>query len=188
MDELEKSRLEDFKRILTYRIVTKIVHDFRGDYELYYKAPRIWAAWRGGNVKYTKKIYELIIKFNNTALTKNQVKSVFGRDGERKWLNYAGLVESDPEIRVFNKGTICMNGRRFQLCKRYQLPYEFVKAIFSDKALLEKVKDAGSDYYTDRQRRLIFTQINKADGYHYKTKAEIADAMTIDELVAGIDL
>ena len=188
MNETEKSRLEDFKRILTYRIVTKIVHDFRGDYELYYKAPRIWAAWRAGAVKYTKKIYELIIKFNNTALTKNQVKSVFGRDDERKWLNYAGLIESDPEIRVFNKGTICMDGRRFQLCKSYQLPYEFVKAIFSDKALLEKVQDAGSDYYTDRQRRLIFTQINKASGYHYKTKAEIADAMTIDELVAGIEL
>lgn len=71
MNEIEKSRLEDFKRILTYRIVTKIVHDFKGDYELYYKAPRIWAAWRDGNIQYSKKIYELIIKFNQTALTKN---------------------------------------------------------------------------------------------------------------------
>ena len=32
MNEIEKSRLGDFKRILTYRIVTKIVHDFKGDY------------------------------------------------------------------------------------------------------------------------------------------------------------
>lgn len=139
MNDIEESRLEDFKRILTYRIVTKIVHDFKGDCDLYYKAPRIWAAWRGGNIQYSKKIYELIIKFNNTALSKNQVKSIFGRDQNRKWLNYAALVESDPEIKVFNKGTLCMGGRRFQLCKRYQLPYESVKAIFSDKQLLAKV-------------------------------------------------
>lgn len=50
-----------------------------------------------------------------------------------------------------------MDGRRFQLCKRYQLPYELIKSIFDDEALLAKVCDAGSDYYTDRQRRLIFT-------------------------------
>ena len=94
-NDIEESRLEDFKRILTYRIVTKIVHDFKGDCDLYYKAPRIWAAWRGGNIQYSKKIYELIIKFNSTALSKNQVKSIFGRDHNRKWLNYAALVESE---------------------------------------------------------------------------------------------
>ena len=81
-----------------------------------------------------------------------------------------------------------MDGRRFQLCKRYQLPYEFIKSIFADKILLAKVCDAGSDYYTDRQRRLIFTQINKAKSYKYKTKAEITEAMTIEELVARIEL
>lgn len=67
----EKARLEDFKRVLTYRIITKIVHDFKGNYDLYYKAPKIWAAWRNHKVVYSKKIYELIIKFNNTALSKN---------------------------------------------------------------------------------------------------------------------
>ena len=188
MKNIAESRLEDFKRVLTYRIVTKIVHDFKGKYELYYDAPRFWAAWRNQKLPYNKKIYELIIKFNNTALTKNQVKSIFGRDQEKKWLNYAALIESDQEIKTFNKGTICMGGRRFQICKRYQLPRCFIQAIFEDKALLEKVCDAGSDYYTDRQRRLIFTQIHKAKTYHYTTKAEIVEAMTIDELVAGIDL
>lgn len=81
-----------------------------------------------------------------------------------------------------------MDGRRFQLCKRYQLPFELIKSIFDDKVLLAKVCDAGSDYYTDRQRRMIFTQINKTKNYRYKTKAEIAEAMTIEELVAGIEL
>lgn len=113
MNDIEKSRLEDFKRVLTYRIVTKIVHDFKGKYELYYDAPRYWAAWRNQKLPYNKKIYELIIKFNNTGLSRNQVRSIFGRDQEKRWLNYAPLIESDPEIKTFNKGTICMGGRRF---------------------------------------------------------------------------
>ena len=53
--------------------------------------------------------------------------------------------------------------------------------------LLEKVCDAGSDYYTDRQRRLIFTQINdKKKGYHYKTKQEIAEEMTEQEKIDAL--
>jgi len=42
MNELEQSRLNDFKKILTYHIVTKICYHFKGDYDLYYKAPLIW--------------------------------------------------------------------------------------------------------------------------------------------------
>ena len=34
------------------------------------------------------------------------------------------------------------------------------------------MRDAGSDYYTDRQRRLIFTQLLNQKNYHYKTNKE----------------
>ena len=34
------------------------------------------------------------------------------------------------------------------------------------------MRDAGSDYYTDRQRRLIFTQLLNQKRYHYKTNEE----------------
>ena len=121
------------------------------------------------------------------------MQSIFGKDKDNKWIAYATLVNDDNSIKTFNKGTICMNKRRFQVKKRYQLPVEFIEAIFADKELLEKVCDAGSDYYTDRQRRLIFTQINdKKKGYHYKTKEELAEEMTeqerIDAVLADFDL
>ena len=35
------------------------------------------------------------------------------------------------------------------------------------------MRDAGSDYYTDRQRRLIFTQLLNQKRYHYRTNKEI---------------
>ena len=189
MTELEKQRLEDFKRVLTYRLVTKIHHDFKDNYKLYYEAPCIWAKWKTRQLEYNKQIYKLIIMFNQTALSAHQVQSIFGKTADNGWIAYANLITQDDSIKVFNKGTVCMNKRRFQVKKRYQLPFEFIKSIFDDKQLLEKVCDAGSDYYTDRQRRLIFTQINdKKKGYHYKTQKELNESRSeqekIDELFA----
>ena len=193
MTKLELERLEDFKKVLTYRLVTKIHHDFKDNYKLYYEAPCIWAKWKNHQLSYDNRIYKLIILFNQTSLSAHQVQSIFGKDKNNKWIAYATLVNDDNSIKTFNKGTICMNKRRFQVKKRYQLPVEFIEAIFADKELLEKVCDAGSDYYTDRQRRLIFTQINdKKKGYHYKTKEELAEEMTeqerIDAVLADFDL
>lgn len=188
MSELELNRLEDFKKVLTYRLVTKIHHDFKDNYQLYYEAPCIWAKWRNHQLDYDKKIYKLIIMFNQTALSKHQCMHIFGKENGH-YLAYSALIAEDSSIKTFKKGTICMNGRRFGVKKRYQLPFEFIKSIFDDKQLLEKVCDAGSDYYTDRQRRLIFTQINdKKKGYHYKTQKELNESRSeqekIDELFA----
>lgn len=192
MSELELNRLEDFKKVLTYRLVTKIHHDFKDNYKLYYEAPCIWAKWRNHQLDYDKRIYKLIIMFNQTALSKHQCMHIFGKENGH-YLSYSTLIAEDNSIKVFSKGTVCMNGRRFGVKKRYQLPFEFIKSIFDDKELLEKVCDAGSDYYTNRQRRLIFTQINdKKKGYHYKTKEELAEEMTeqerIDAVLADFDL
>lgn len=161
MNDIEAKRLEDFKRILTYRTASKIVHDFNGSYALYYEAPALWMKWKNHEIPYDRKTYELIIKFNNTALDKRQLEHIFGKlDG--KWISYAGLIAADPGVKVYDKGTICMSGERFQFGKRYQLPFDFIKAIFDAPALLAKVLDPKSDYYSPRQRRLIFTQILKA--------------------------
>lgn len=179
MTELEKERLEDFKRILTYRLVTKIKHDFKGKYKLYYEAPCLWAKWKKHDIKYDKAIYKLIIMFNQTSLSAYQVQSIFGKTSDKHWLAYSTIIAQDPDIKVFNKGTICMGKRRFGVKQRYQLPFEFIKSIFEDKKLLEKVVDAGSDYYTPRQRRLIFTQINNIKkNYHYKTRKELVEELT----------
>lgn len=79
-----------------------------------------------------------------------------------------------------------MNGSRYGVKKRYQLPFEFIKTIFENEQLLNKVIDAGSDYYTDRQRRLIFTQINKQNNYRYKTKQEKIEAMSEQEKIDAL--
>ena len=186
MSELENERLEDFKKVLTYRLVTKIHHDFKDNYKLYYEAPCIWAKWKNHQIDYDKRIYKLIVLFNQTALSKHQCMHIFGKENGH-YLPYSTLIAEDTTIKVFNKGTVCMNNRRFGVKKRYQLPVEFIEAIFADKELLEKVCDAGSDYYTDRQRRLIFTQINdKKKGYHYKTKQELAEEMTEKEKIDAL--
>lgn len=81
---------------------------------------------------------------------------IFGKE-KRHYLPYSTLIAEDKSIKVFSKGTVCMNGRRFGVKKRYQLPFQLIKSIFEDEQLLKKVIDASSGYYTDRQRRLIFT-------------------------------
>lgn len=192
MTNLENQRLNDFKKILTYHLVTKITYSFDKKYDLYYAAPKIWAKWRNHQHDYNKvNPYELVIKFNNTALDKVQVRQIFGRDENGKGLKYSNLIKSDEEIKIYNKGTLVIKDRRFGVKQRYELPYEFIKSIFNDPILLKRVLDAGSDYYTDRQRRLIFTQINKQKKYHYRTNNDIATNPSneeINKLVENLDL
>ena len=64
MTKLELERLEDFKKVLTYQLVTKIKYHFKGNYELYYEAPSIWQKWKNHEINYDKKIYKLIVMFN----------------------------------------------------------------------------------------------------------------------------
>lgn len=187
MNNLETERLNDFKKILTYHLVKKIKYHFKSNYNLYYYAPKLWQQWRNHKLNYEHKIYDLINKFNQTSLSAKQVQSIFGKDeSNKKWIAYKNILESDADIKIFNKGTICENGQRYQIKNRYQLPLEYIKSIFENKELLEKVCDAGSDFYSDRQRRLIFTQINKQQTYHYKTKQEIAESLTDEEMIAAI--
>ena len=186
MNELEQSRLNDFKKILTYHIVTKICYHFKGDYDLYYKAPLIWEQWQARKLKYSPKIYKYIVAFNSTSLTSLQRQHIFGKDENNHYVKYQNLIEQDPSIKVFNKGTIYMSKRRFALSKRYQLPYEYIKSIFNDKQLLFKVKNAKSDFYTDRQRRLIFTQIIGQQHYHYKTNKQLIEDITEEERIKTI--
>ena len=192
MTNIEASRLEDFKKILTYHIVAKIRYLFKDNFKLYYEAPVLWAKWKNKKVQYDKKIYKLIVMFNQTSLSAHQVKSIFGKDESGKWISYVSILSNDSSIKKFNSGTICMSGRRFQIKTRYQLPLSVIEDIFKDLELVKKVCDAESDYYTPRQRRLIFTQINKKNVHHNKAKQEICDnkakqeicdEMTDDQLV-----
>ena len=190
MNNLENERLDDFKKVLVYHIVSKIKYLFKSNYKLYYGAPKIWGQWRNCEIDYNTKIYDLINKFNATSLSSNQVKSIFGRDPEtKKWIAYKNLIENDPDIKVFKKGTIVENGQRYHIKNRYQLPYSYIEAIFKNPDILKKVLDAGSEFYSDRQRRLIFTQINKQQKYHYKTKKELANSLSqeaLDELLKDL--
>ena len=190
MTNIENERLSDFKRVLTFHLVTSIKEKFDSNYNLYFFAPKLWE-WRDSydrpNNEYKRFYYTNL--FNQTALSANQVKSIFGGDPEtKKWLAYSTLIENDPDIKVFKNGTIMYDGKRYQVKKRYQLPYEFIKNIFENKELLDKVLDVESDYYSNRQRRLIFTQIKKQKHYHYKRKnlREITDSVIEEILVKEI--
>ena len=83
------------------------------------------------------------------------------------------MIESCNDIVKVNRGTLYIKDRRFDIPIRYLLPEELIKSIFESEELYNKVRDAGSDYYTDRQRRLIFTQLLNQKHYHYKTNKEI---------------
>ena len=196
MNDIEQSRLVDFKKILTYHIVSKICYSFNNNYDLYYKAPLLWKDWCNKKLKYNSQIYKCIIAFNQTALSSSQRQHIFGKDKSGKYVQYDKLIQDDNEITVFNKGTIFMNYRRFPLKKRYQLPYTYVKSIFDDSSLLTKVLNAKSDFYTNRQRRLIFTQIIGQKHYHYKTNKQLNNEALqqkstnaiIEELLINYDL
>lgn len=163
MTSLEASRLEDFKKILTFHLVSKIHYKqgFNGNYNLYYQAPKMWELWKAGRLKYSTLIFKYLALFNKTGLSRNQIKAIFGKDENGKFISYVNLLKADPTIKQYNKGTIVIKKKRHQLEKRYQLSIEIIKPIFDDKNLLEKVLDARSDFYTKRQRRLIFNQILK---------------------------
>lgn len=187
MNNIEIERLNDFKKVLTYHLVKKIKYHFKSNYNIYYKSPDIWINWsKKRNIKYSNEIYSLIIKFNDTGLSTNQVKHIFGKDANGKYLTYSILLNNDNDIKIFKKGTIVTKKGRFQIKNRYQLPYEYIKSIFENKEILEKVCDAGSDFYSDRQRRLIFTQINKQQKYHYKSKQELTEEQEIEKFISEI--
>ena len=188
-EQLIQQRLDDFVKILTYHLVTKIDYHFKGNYNMMYDAPVIWNAWKNHKIKYDEKIYRLIAKFNNLSLSAKQVQSIFGKDADGKWISYEDLVKSIPNIKIFNKGTVIMHERRFQLRKKYILDISLIKPIFEDNELHDKIVDATSDYYSNRQRRLIFTQINnKKKGYHYKTKVELTEEERVSKLLEEMEV
>ena len=188
MTNIENERLTDFKRVLTYHLVTSIKEKFDSNYNLYYSAPTLYIKSRNC-IGDKSKIYYLINKFNATSLDGHQVQRIFGQDKNKKWISYSTLIENDPDIKVFNKGTIVENGQRYHIKNRYQLPYSYIETIFKNPDILKKVLDASSEFYSDRQRRLIFTQINKQQKYHYKTKKELANSLSqeaLDELIENL--
>lgn len=140
MTDLEKSRLLDFKQILTYHLVSKINYKrgFDKNYIAYYKAPLIWQQWKAGKVKYAKLIFRYLALFNLTSLSRNQVKAIFGKDENNIPISYVDILKQDSSITQFNKGTIVIKGIRHPIAKRYQLPFEYIKNIFDNQKLLEK--------------------------------------------------
>lgn len=191
MTDYEKDRLEDFKKVLTYHILSKIKYHFskcKDPISAYYSAPKIYKQMKNKEIAYNQKLYTLIIKFNDTSLSSDQVQCIFGKyTDSKKWIPYKKLIEADSNIKVFNKGTITKklpDGTkvRYQIQQRYQLPYEYIKGIWENKELLAKALNKRSDFYSNRQRRLIETQIFKKKNYHYKSNNQIIEEKKAEEL------
>ena len=69
----------------------------------------------------------------------------------------------------------------------YFLPLAKIKAIFDNADLMKKVMDAESDYYTARQRCLIFTQIIGRKSSRYKTNEQVIKQEELAELIENMD-
>ena len=185
MDNLIQSRLDDFKKILTFHIISKIhyKYGFNDNYNLYYEAPKKWKQWRSGEIKYSRFTFKYLALFNSTALDRNQVKAIFGKDESGKIISYVDAIKSDLDIIQFNKGTIVIKGKRYPIAKRYQLPYEYIKSIFDDPDMLAKVLDVKSDFYTKRQRRLIFNQILMKDKRKKQRLQKKTEEQQVQEII-----
>ena len=138
-----------------------------------------------------KNNYAVISYLENEGFNLNDFELIQGDYNSSASLVFAykNIIESDNDIKVFKKGTIVENGQRYHIKNRYQLPYSYIEAIFKNPDILKKVLDAGSEFYSDRQRRLIFTQINKQQKYHYKTRNDLANSLSqaaLDELIADL--
>lgn len=187
---LKLERLEDFKKVLTFHIIDKIQQFFGKDYHKFYTAKAAYTRFincKNKSYAYDKKkvhyVYASIISFNKVGLDRSQVAQIFGKDQNHKRINYKELIDSCSDIIKVNRGTLFIKGRRFDVPIRYLLPESMIKSIFESEELYQKVRDAGSDYYTDRQRRLIFTQLLNQRHYHYKTNKEVEEENIENELM-----
>lgn len=186
-DSLENSRLNDFKQVLTYLIITKIQYHFNSDYNAYYSVTGLWKKWTEKKIKYDSKIYSNISKFNDISLSSHSVQSIFGKDKNNKWIQYKQLIDSDSDLKVLNKGSYAINIdidynhiqfktiRRFQFENRYMFNQTYIKNIFENKELLKQVTDIYSGFYTKRQIRLIKTQILQKKSDKQLTNKEFAN-------------
>lgn len=88
---------------------------------------------------------------------------IFGkyRDGRR--LPYEEILQNCPDVEIFNKCTVVVKNERHNVCRRYRLKRGTLEKIFSDEKLLGKILDAKSDFYTKRQRKLIFGAVLGAE-------------------------
>ena len=160
-ENIEQQRLEDFKKILTYHLVTKIEH-FGISVKDFYTAGFKYQDFRNGKIGYDRSIFQDQAIFNACGLRREQVAEIFGYDKAHSYrIGYSKLIKEDKEITVRKHGTQFnkTNHTRIPFSKCYLLPQSFIQDIFENPNLLKKVKDAKSDYYTARQRRFIFSHI-----------------------------
>ena len=187
MTEIEKTRLDDFKKILTFNIVTKISNPktFNNNVNLFYNTPKIWQKFKSYSLTDNINPFKLIAMFNAVGLDRNNIKAIFGKyPNSTKQIPYSNLIKSDSDITTKNYGAFKSGTKIIHKTNVYLLPFDFINSIFSDKQLLEKVCDVGSDYYTKRQRRLILTQIlGKKNNYFYVSEKEKHEKQELNDLI-----
>lgn len=105
------------------------------------------------------------------------MERIFGVYPDGRRLPYEEILKGCPDIDVFNKGTIVVGGKRHNICRRYRLRREILDRIFSDEKLLKNVLNAKSDFYTKRQRRLIFAIMGADEAVQEKEPAKTSETI-----------
>ena len=157
-ENIEQQRLEDFKKILTYHLVTKIEH-FNISVKDFYSAGFNYKNFKDGKIGYARSIFKDQAIFNACGLRREQVARIFGFNKFHQRIKYEDLIQQDTDITVRKHGTQFNKAKhtRIPFSKCYLLPQSLIQSISDDPILLKRVKDAKSGYYTARQRRLIFS-------------------------------
>lgn len=88
---------------------------------------------------------------------------IFGKYRNGRRLPYEEILKGCPDVEIFNKCTVVVKNERHNVCRRYRLKRGTLEKIFSDEKLLGKILDAKSDFYTKRQRKLIFGAVLGAE-------------------------
>ena len=186
MTVIEQQRLQDFKNILTYHLVNKITYFFNCDYNAFFDAPKNYTRFvnAGENRKFFNSdevhdIYRNLIEcFNRIALPKGVVQNVFGRQQiNNKWvkIQYKNLINRCGWVKRINSGVIITKGKRTHFASIYLLERDYIARIFEDPDSYQKARDPNSDFYTIRQRSIIFKHLLT------KQKTEKKDDMTKKE-------
>lgn len=97
---------------------------------------------------------------------------IFGKYRNGRRLPYEEILKNCPDVEIFNKCTVVVKNERHNVCRRYRLKRPVLERIFADEALMGKVLDAKSDFYTKRQRKLIFGSLLGAEYGKHSEKEE----------------
>lgn len=159
--DLLHERLQDFVKILTFLETTSVLNLFGGKVNEYVYSKKNFLDFHkktsDERAKLVGNVYKNIALYNQTGMNRDIIRRIFGSKPNTNehfsTKDYLPLIEKYSDRK---HGTYIVKAKRHSFTKHYSIGYAELKKIFDDKELLKRVLDAESDYYSKRQKKLIF--------------------------------